>query len=68
MQCFKQKCLYYKNACIVNVKHSEFMTFQGMVYHIPEALDKYKCLQDIAVHQLERKNMDWREAYFQCSQ
>ena len=38
-----------------------------LVYHISQYLEKYVHLHDVAVHQVERKNFDHREAYYHAT-
>jgi len=39
----------------------------GLVYHVPQALEKFSFLPDIGCSQVERKNYDQRCAYFNAT-
>ena len=39
-----------------------------MVYHVPQFLDRFGSIKDIAVDQVERKNLDHRESFFASTQ
>ena len=39
----------------------------GLVYHVPQFLNKYKFIHDLGVSQVERKNKDQKEAYFRAT-
>lgn len=41
-----------------------FYIFLPLVYHVPQLLERFKYLHDIGVAQVERKNVDHRQAYF----